>query len=1538
MAFDQTTRNRLQRFVGDARDALIQEFTRQLQSVYGMEPKDGSITPLENLRHLDDAGRETARLLRDTLYHYLAASPSGDRGEALDRIVREQAFTILNRLAALRMAEARDILTESVSKGYDSKGFQLYLMLAGTGHGETGEAYRSYLFSIFDEFALDLNVLFDRFSPQGRLFPREAALLQLLGLMNDPEVAPLWGEDETIGWIYQYFNSKEERKKMRDDSPAPRNSRELAVRNQFFTPRYVVEFLTDNTLGRIWYEMTRGETRLKDKCRYLVRRPNEVFLESGEAALEVEETAEQNLSQEELMKRPVYIPHRPLKDPRTIRVLDPACGSMHFGLYAYDLLEVIYEEAWELEGAQGADAFSREPGIKPLREPYADKESYLRDVPRLIIEHNLHGIDIDPRAVQIAGLSLWLRAQRAWANQGVKPSARPQVKRSNIVCAEPMPGEESLLKEFVDKNLSATPELRLLGQLVRHVFDAMKLAGEAGSLLKIETEIADAVAEAKQRWLEVPTPKQDILFVEMARPEQQRLGYEVEGITDEAFWERAEKLIYDALRSYAEQSENGGGYQRRLFAEDAARGFAFIDLCRNRYNVVLMNPPFGKSTPKAESYLENEYEENWKDLYAAFIEAGENRLVKTGILGCISSSLFLYSKQLRFLREHWIQNASLKCLIELGAGVLDDATVETALTITSKARNWRTLFLDVSAEQDKGTYILGALSNQEVHFVLKSLNEFRMLFAAPFCYHVPSFELDLWKQPSRLDPSLAVVALGNHTFNDERFLRLRFEVPSSSIGSEWVPFEKGGEYQPFLSPTKLIYNWAMDGREARAYQIGIYGTDAQTIQSISFWFREGITYSRVSSIGFGPRLLSKGSIFASESISLFCHDQADILPLLGMLASTWTQDLLNAFGRYRKIENRAVSNLPYYPELIRPLAPQLSTLATRGIALLSWVESFDETSILFSLPEPFAKEEIFTSRRQLKSISTDLQELYRNLDEIISSRLFNEVGGNSLPLSKSRINLVDHFTFRDLADRPAVAISEIISYLVGCCFGRWDVSLAIGERLPSSAFDFFAPLPACAPGMLQNDKRLPVRSEDVPKSYPLRISWPGILVDDPGHAEEIEGRAREVLHVIWPERADSIEQEACEILGIRSLREYFSKPGLFFADHLRRYSKSRRQAPIYWPLSTPSGSYTLWLYYHRLDAQTIYRCVVEFVEPKLRQTNDVLGQLRAKTNRARDEERELERLQDFALELRAFRDELLRVAELPWRPDLNDGVQITAAPFWQLFRLPKWQKTLKETWQKLEKGDYDWAHLAMTVWPARVVPKCVTDRSFAIAHGLEDLFWVEDAGGWRKLRRPEQEIEEQKKRLRTDARERVRVFLGQCAAGEEGSLDAGEVRRRLTEGELDDREVALLLYPRRVADSCWENPSIARRLNIQLPARRSAAAREQFTKKLVKAGCHDIADRLESALRDRVETFRTLWEGMERGDHDDFKVAAAFWPERVVEKCAEDVSMAERHGIRPFLWCSHPSGVWRRREAPDTEVANEITRRRGAGRSEGVNG
>jgi hypothetical protein len=247
--------------------------------------------------------------------------------------------------------------------------------------------------------------------------------------------------------------------------------------------------------------------------------------------------------------------------------------------------------------------------------------------------------------------------------------------------------------------------------------------------------------------------------------------------------------------------------------------------------------------------------------------------------------------------------------------------------------------------------------------------------------------------------------------------------------------------------------------------------------------------------------------------------------------------------------------------------------------------------------------------------------------------------------------------------------------------------------------------------MLQNAQGLPAGPQDVPAAYPIRIPWPGILVDDPNHPLDIERRVREVIDIIWKDRADAIEQEACEILGVKSLRDYFRKPSGFFADHLKRYSKSRRQAPIYWPLSTASGTYTLWLYYHRLNVQTLYTCVTDFVKPKLDTVTADADRLQSKTQTGgtAKERAELQELRDFQAELQEMHDELLRVAQLPWKPNLNDGVLITASPLWKLFRLPKWQKDLKACWEELAAGDYDWAHLAYTHL-ARPCPRCVQER------------------------------------------------------------------------------------------------------------------------------------------------------------------------------------------------------------------------------------
>ncbi|MFZ1059774.1 MAG: DNA methyltransferase [Candidatus Rokuibacteriota bacterium] len=625
----------LRRAVEGARRLLEQEYSDQLEGTYNI---------LRDGRVLDSAPGDPvvrARLL-DVIAHYQAGGASAQ--EAVARTARECAFTTLNRFVALKMAEGRVLVRECVSAGLQSQGIrELADCAPGLRAALPDGGYQLLLETVMDEISLGLKVLFDRRGPSGLLWPRPKALLELLEILNASELRDLWSEDETIGWVYQYFNGDDARQ-MREAAAAPRSSRELAVRNQFFTPRYVVEFLTDNTVGRLWYEMRGGRTALRERCRSLVVRPVEVFLGPG-GRPPVDEQVEEEVSSGEALQRPAYVLYRPPIDPRDLRILDPACGSGHFLLYAYDLLETIYEEAWEDDRCPASAATGQ-----PLRKDYQSRMDLQRAIPGLILRYNVVGIEIDPRAAQIAALALWLRAQRAYAHLGLETAERPAITRTNIVCAEPMPGERDLLEEFV-----AQLEPPVLGELVRRIWGAMLLAAEAGSLLKVEKEIENAIREAAGE-----------------------IG-PLLAASDRDFWLVAEDRLLSAIESYASAAVVPLLARKRLFADDASHGIAFADVCRKRFDVVLMNPPFGDPSTPSRLYIERAYPRTKNDLYAAFVERGLEWLKPRGLLGAITSrnGFFLSSFQ-RWREEILLKDARPVIVADLGYGVMDGAMVEAA--------------------------------------------------------------------------------------------------------------------------------------------------------------------------------------------------------------------------------------------------------------------------------------------------------------------------------------------------------------------------------------------------------------------------------------------------------------------------------------------------------------------------------------------------------------------------------------------------------------------------------------------------------------------------------------------------------------------------------------------------------------------------------------------------------------------------------------------------------------------------------------------
>ena len=416
-------------------------------------------------------------------------------------------------------------------------------------------------------------MLFDRRDPSSVLWPKRATFEQLLQILNSNELAMGWGEDETIGWVYQYFNFREERAAMRDTrrggSRAPRTSRELAIRNQFFTPRYVARFLTDNTLGRIWAEMRPGHTALQDVCAPTARATTDT---PG--------------------------PSRASRDPRDIRVLDPACGSGHFLLCAFDLLVTIYLEAWQNHDDR---ALSSEGTGGTLRQDYSSERLLRSAIPGLILRHNLFGVDIDRRCAQIAQLALWMRAQRAFRDFAIARADRPPILRVNIVTAEPMLVAPDVLPAFI--NRLGNP---ILAEHFQKLLASLGLAGELGLLLQIET-LAGSVGA---------TGQSGSLFAAQ------------------------EEEIREALHLFAQEALATQRDARRLFVDDALAGVGLIEVASQAFDVVLMNPPFGLLTDAGQEYISDRYQGAHGNAFAAFVRRAR-MLCPHGFIGAITSNSFL---------------------------------------------------------------------------------------------------------------------------------------------------------------------------------------------------------------------------------------------------------------------------------------------------------------------------------------------------------------------------------------------------------------------------------------------------------------------------------------------------------------------------------------------------------------------------------------------------------------------------------------------------------------------------------------------------------------------------------------------------------------------------------------------------------------------------------------------------------------------------------------------------------------------------------
>lgn len=617
-----------------------------------------------------------------------------------------------------------------------------------------------------------------------------------------------------------------------------------------------------------------------------------------------------------------------------------------------------------------------------------------------------------------------------------------------------------------------------------------------------------------------------------------------------------------------------------------------------------------------------------------------------------------------------------------------------------------TTFLRLVADKNKSSNLLDSCTalraqKTDARVFQVAPESFRAVPGAPFAYWVSEEVRRLFKETPAFESDYRTSKQGLATADDFRFVQVWWEGEHQG----WYGFAKGGAFSPFYSDVYLQVNWVQSGLQIKTNlnEKGGVKSNVWMLRDTAnnFFGRPGLTWPRRTN-GLSFRVMPKGCIFGDKGPAAFViDDNPDALLALSALLNSQAFGLLVSVQLARvelaqSFEVGLIQQTPV-PEVSADQQAMLATLARQAWSLKRTLDSITETSHAFLLPAALRHR---MGDYDLPRIEAELIRIRADIDDIAFKQYgFTDADRAAAMGGADAEVAVDELSDNDDGDEDeavdvAPSTDALLSWAVGVAFGRFDWRLASGERTSLPEPEPFDPLPAKSPGML-------------PDGVTPFHQHAGILVDDLGHSHDLARLVEQVL-------------ETVDAPVVEDVRRWVQKD--FFAFHLKRYSKSRRKAPIYWPLATASGSYTLWLYYPCLSDQTLFTAVNDFVDPKLVDVRKELQTLRDKgAGRSKQDEKSLEALASLEHELADLRDSLLEIAP-NYRPNHDDGVQITAAPLWKLFRFKPWQKVLRDTWAKLEKGDYDWAHLAMNYWPDRVREKCITDKSLAIAHNLEHLY------------------------------------------------------------------------------------------------------------------------------------------------------------------------------------------------------------------------
>ena len=752
--------------------------------------------------------QEKRRKLDELMSSHL--SELGDYEEARQAAINECVFTLFNRIAAIKVMESKELFPEIITRRKENAGRSFEHNVWLENHPEERNAEREGLkHFLSDQFeSLGEHIPLYRKDYPYALLPTADELNEIIEKFNAIEAdadcgADVWKGDDILGWLYENFNAVE--KEALKQSGEKTEYNKVSLQSQVYTPQWVVKFLVDNTLGKAYMEMF-PDSHIKDKYQ--------------------------------IANIPDHQVRHP-KDLRQMRLLDPACGSGNFLIYAFSLFYDLYVD----------------------QMTHYERDYSRRDIPKMIVENNLFGVDLDERAAQISQIALFIKARELGGHRSHWPAYTNVVSTHFFLPQyEELQGTFEILGSWSQKQIEA----------IEHIWNDLCSAYKFGSLVRVEERLNEMM----------PNDVNHSLFKE----------FEMDSLFD------YKNNVITQLRNNVNKWGGQGSNDYTLAKTNDA--ISFLDIISHKYDVVVANPPYTDSSDfgtELKAFIEENYRRPLKfnsNLYACFIKRCCELAGDDGKVGMIHPLTFMYIKTYEDVRKYIIDNHHINLLAELGiGGVFPNAQVDAAMYILeSKNIVGDGVYFNLQKYKNhvRKPFIFSNIyenylnGRYDSHVYTLPQSKLKGIKSYPFIYWISNEFREKFTHKALGDELRS--AQGIATCDNNRYLRFWWEVNQNSISKtyyldhkRWVGYSKGGPFNKWWGNAWTLIDWANDGYALK--------NSPAVLRNPDTYFQEGITYSGKGSKGATFRYHGSNSLYDSGGSCIFAKNYKNIFYVMGFLNS-----------------------------------------------------------------------------------------------------------------------------------------------------------------------------------------------------------------------------------------------------------------------------------------------------------------------------------------------------------------------------------------------------------------------------------------------------------------------------------------------------------------------------------------------------------------------------------------------------------------------------------------------------------------------------